>query len=89
MTRHPLNPILSAADLPYDASLVFNAGVCKWQGRYVMLFRNDHGWTEDAWRRAVAAGEAPAFSTNIGLATSDDGVHWAPAPRPSGPISAV
>ena len=43
MTRSPNNPILSAKDIPYPASLVFNAGVCKWQGRYVRLFRNDHG----------------------------------------------
>ena len=56
MKRHPLNPILSAKDVPYDASLVFNAGVCKWQGEYVMLFRNDHGVKEDEFRAARAKG---------------------------------
>ena len=81
--RHPLNPILSAKDIPYDASLVFNAGVCKWQGRYVMLFRNDYGSTEEQWRSATAAGApSPVFSTNIGIATSADGVHWEVGPRP-------
>ena len=41
--RHGANPILSARDIPYDATLVFNAGVAKFQGRYVMAFRNDYG----------------------------------------------
>ena len=39
--RHPGNPILSAKDIPYEANLVFNAGVVKHGGRYVMLFRDD------------------------------------------------
>ena len=83
MKRHPLNPILSAKDIPYDASLVFNAGVCKWQGKYVMLFRNDYGSTEEGWRAARAEGKPyPGFSTNLGIATSDDGIHWTPGPKP-------
>ena len=43
LTRHPSNPVLAADDVPYRATLVFNAGVCKWRGRYVMVFRNDYG----------------------------------------------
>ena len=39
--RHPENPILSAGDVPYPATLVFNAGFAKFQGRYVCVFRND------------------------------------------------
>lgn len=35
MLRHPANPILTAAAIPYPATLVFNAGVCRYQGRYV------------------------------------------------------
>ena len=35
--------ILSAKDVPYPAGLVFNAGVAKFKGRYVMVFRNDPG----------------------------------------------
>ena len=83
MKRHPLNPILSAKDIPFKASLVFNAGVCKWQGKYMMLFRNDYGSTEEGWRAARAEGKPyPGLSTNLGIATSDDGVHWTPGPQP-------
>ena len=80
--RHSLNPVLSAKDVPYDASLVFNAGVAKWQGRYVMLFRNDYGQTEQSWREIHATGQWPHLSTNIGIATSADGVHWEVGPQP-------
>lgn len=69
--RHPANPVLSAKDVPYDASLIFNAGVCKYQGRYVMVFRNDYGCDEAGWN----AGER-FEGTNLGLAYSDDGVTW-------------
>ena len=55
----------SAKDIPYPATLVFNAGVCKWQGKYVMLFRNDYGFTEDSFRATVAAGSWPKISTLI------------------------
>ena len=82
IARHPDNPILSAKDVPYDATLVFNAGVCKWQGRYVMLFRNDHGVTEAEYKAVRARGGVPAISTNIGIATSEDGVHWEVGPKP-------
>ena len=82
MKRCDLNPILSAKDVPYDASLVFNAGVCKWQGEYVMLFRNDYGIKEAEFRAVRARGEWPHFSTNLGLARSRDGVHWTVAPKP-------
>ena len=46
--RHPANPLLSAQDVPYEALLVFNAGVTKYQGRYVMVFRNDYGRRPDS-----------------------------------------
>lgn len=84
IVRHPGNPVLSANDIPYEASLIFNAGICKYQGEYVMLFRNDHGSTEADWR-AFNAGERtdhPRFSTNIGIARSPDGIHWTPGPTP-------
>ena len=82
--RHPDNPVLSATDIPFDASLIFNAGVCKVDGEYVMLFRNDYGATEADWR-AFNAGERtefPRLFTNIGIARSYDGVHWTPGPEP-------
>jgi beta-1,4-mannooligosaccharide/beta-1,4-mannosyl-N-acetylglucosamine phosphorylase len=65
ITRHPNNPVLKAEDVPYPAVLVFNAGVTKWQGRYVMVFRNDYD-VQGVWPQR----------TNLGLAFSDDGVHW-------------
>lgn len=71
--RHRANPVLKASDLPYESNLVFNAGVTKYQGRYVMVFRNDYGATD----------EIPKFQgTNLGLAFSDDGVRWEVSPRP-------
>ncbi len=80
--KYPLNPVLSAKDVPYEAKLIFNAGVAKWQGRYVMLFRNDFGQTMDSWRSVQATGVWPSISTNIGIATSEDGVHWKVGPKP-------
>ena len=35
-------PVLTAADVPYEATFVFNAGVIRHNGRYVMAFRDDH-----------------------------------------------
>ena len=46
LVRCASNPILSARDIPFDASLIFNAGVCKFNGKYVMVFRNDVGLPE-------------------------------------------
>jgi len=73
IVRCPQNPILSAKDVPYDASLIFNAGVAKYQGRYVMVFRNDYGQRPNSVHPAA---------TNMGLAYSDDGVHWQVQPKP-------
>ena len=75
--RCALNPILCKKDVPYPAELVFNAGVCKYRNKYVMCFRNDYGSTEADF----AAGRG-RLETNIGLASSDDGVHWEVAPKP-------
>jgi beta-1,4-mannooligosaccharide/beta-1,4-mannosyl-N-acetylglucosamine phosphorylase len=73
--RHPANPILSYRDVPYSAALVFNAGVAKYQGRYVMVFRNDYG-DFDAQR---------LDGTNLGLAFSDDGITWEVTSQPCFP----
>jgi beta-1,4-mannooligosaccharide/beta-1,4-mannosyl-N-acetylglucosamine phosphorylase len=70
--RHPANPILTAADVPYHATLVFNAGITKYQGRYVMVFRNDYG----------EEGNPRFEGTNNGLAFSEDGVKWEVQPDP-------
>ncbi len=59
-------PVLTKADVPYPAELVFNAGVCKLDGRYVMVFRNDYG-----------AFDGKKFEgTSLGVAFSDDGIKW-------------
>lgn len=70
--RHPANPILSHEDVPYPSALTYNAGVTKYQGRYVMVFRNDLGSFE----------EQRLEGSNLGLAFSDDGVRWEVQPKP-------
>jgi len=84
IVRHPSNPILGPSDIPYPASLIFNAGIAKYKGRYVMVFRNDYGSTEQEWlpfkKREVP--RPPALRTCLGLAFSDDGVKWEVQPGP-------
>jgi len=70
--RHGANPILSAKDIPYKADLIFNAGVTKFKGKYVMVFRNDYGYS----------GGNNFEGTNIGLAFSNDGIKWDVQPKP-------
>lgn len=75
MTRHSANPILTPGDVPYGPAMVFNAGVTKFKGKYVMVFRNDYG---DELKGIVA----PHHTTNLGLAFSDDGIKWDVQPKP-------
>ena len=79
------NPILSAKDIPYEATLIFNAGVAKYQGKYVMAFRNDSGSGERKWRDFYEgrSSDAPRLKTSIGIAVSDDGIRWTPGPKPA------
>ena len=65
-------PVLTYRDIPYNAALIFNAGVAKYNGRYVMMFRNDYGDYE----------KQRLDGTNIGLAFSDDGVKWEVSDKP-------
>jgi beta-1,4-mannooligosaccharide/beta-1,4-mannosyl-N-acetylglucosamine phosphorylase len=64
--RNPNNPILSKKDVPYQADLVFNAGVTKWHGGYIMLFRDDYDYR----------GETKFGGCCLGIADSRDGVNW-------------
>lgn len=85
LTRYPQNPVLQAKDIPYPASLIFNAGVAKYQGKYVMIFRNDAFEEDEAAWQAFREGKrnhAPHCETSIGLATSNDGLSWEVAPQP-------
>jgi len=60
--RYQGNPILTAADVPYPVETVHNAGMARYNGRYVMLFR-----AHRATGRSI-----------LGLADSDDGFHFTP-----------
>ena len=64
--RYEGNPILTKDDIPYKVETVHNAGVTKYDGKYIMLFRShlDTG-------RSI-----------IGLAQSDDGFNFASADKP-------
>ena len=66
-------PVLTYKDIPYKAALIFNAGVAKINGKYIMLFRNDYGDYE----------KQELEGTNLGLAYSDDGINWKAEPQPS------
>lgn len=68
----PDKPVLTRFDVPYNAALIFNAGVAKYNGKYVMLFRNDYG-DFDAHR---------LDGTNIGFAESDNGYVWRVSEKP-------
>lgn len=59
-------PVLSKQDIPYEADCIFNCGVIKYQGQYVCAFRNDYGFD----------GVGAFAHCVIGLAFSEDGVHW-------------
>ena len=58
--RYAKNPILTKKDIPYPVATVYYAGVVKYNGRYIMLFRSN-----------VRNGRSI-----IGLAESDDGYHF-------------
>lgn len=70
--RYEGNPILKASDIPYKADLVSNAGVVKFQGKYVMVFRIDIRVDEFTVSEGV----------NLGLAYSDDGIKWKVESKP-------
>ena len=42
-------PILTPADIPYKSTCVYNAGVTKMNGKYIMAFRNDYGDWGKKW----------------------------------------
>lgn len=64
--RYHGNPVLTPKDIPYPVETVHNAGVTKFDGRYVMLFRSHR-----ANGRSI-----------LGLADSDDGFTFTPRPEP-------
>lgn len=64
--RYEGNPILTPDDIPYEVHTVHNAGMAKYRGKYMMLFRS-----HKATGRSI-----------LGLAESDDGFHFTPRPGP-------
>jgi beta-1,4-mannooligosaccharide/beta-1,4-mannosyl-N-acetylglucosamine phosphorylase len=66
LIRHLQSPVLTASQVPYSSDCVFNAGVVRWQGEYLMMFRNDFGYE----------GGSNFSGTNLGLARSEDGLSW-------------
>ncbi len=64
--RYEKNPILTKDDVPYPVETVHNAGVAKYGGKYVMLFRSHR-------RNGRSI---------IGLAESDDGFDFTVRPEP-------
>ena len=63
-------PILTKNDIPYEAELVFNAGVAKVNGKYIMIFRNDYGASREEYERK----EKKLSKTAVGIAVSDNGI---------------
>ena len=66
LKRYEGNPIIKPTDMPYPCETVYNSGVAKYNGKYVLLLRCGrlHGMSE------------------FGLATSDDGFHFKIHPEP-------
>jgi len=64
--RHKGNPILTPADIPYPVETVHNAGMAKYDGKYMMLFR-----AHRATGRSI-----------LGLAESEDGFHFTARQEP-------
>ncbi len=75
LKREKTNPVVAPKDVPYRCSLAFNAGVTKFNGKYVMVFRNDifdHEGTD----------QYKSVGVNLGLAYSDDGINWQVEAKP-------
>lgn len=90
LKKYAGNPILTANDVPFPAAQIYNAGVTKFNGKYVMIFRDDYGRYEEDFRRqaeiARQTGEPYRWPggtrITLGLAFSDDGIHWQVQPKP-------
>ena len=63
--RYEGNPLLQGSQMPYPTDMVYNAGVVKWKGQYVMMFRQIY-WTD----------RFKTYDYRMGMAYSDDGIKW-------------
>ena len=76
--KHP-RPILTKDDIPFEAGFIFNAGVAKVGGKYVMVFRDDYGATEEEY----LAKKKFISKTAVGIAVSENGIDgWKVAEKP-------
>ena len=75
--RCAMNPVLDGdkVSVRYPAVQTYNAGITRYNGKYVMIFRNDYGNTKDDFKWAN-------MRISLGLATSDDGIRWEVDPKP-------
>ncbi len=71
--RYEKNPLVTRKDVPYPATLVFNAGVAKYRGLYYMAPRVD---------LFDAANSRPALAICTGFGTSADGLDFDFFPEP-------
>lgn len=70
--RYEHNPLLTAKDVPYPASYVFNAGVTRYKNKYFIAPRVD--LFDDARH-------TPALKIGTGFGASDDGIHFKMEPE--------
>ena len=68
-------PVLTKEQIPYPAECIYNAGVAKYNGKYVMVFRDDYGANESVMDRDPEE-FFKNLKTSIGVAFSDNGIDW-------------
>ena len=73
--RYENNPILSADNVPYPATYVFNAGVARYQGKYFIAPRID------CRRPNKKPGEHNMLYMGTGFGVSDDGINFTMYPE--------
>ena len=72
-------PILTKESIPYNAQFVFNAGVAKINGKYVMVFRNDYNMEEKYYPNGYGSNRG----ISVGIAVSDNGIdNWTVHEKP-------
>lgn len=67
LKRYANNPIITPDDVPYPALTSYNAGAIKHDGKYLLLVRTDQN---------------EGATSCVGLATSEDGIHFEFEPEP-------
>jgi len=71
MHRYEGNPLLTAADMPYKADLVFNAGVALYKDKYYIAPRVDVFAFDENGKMTL-----PMANIFTGFGVSDDGIHF-------------